>query len=374
VVVTPNLVTGQVVKQAETDIVMAAIRAWRQIILDLLLAQQPAIVPGGFALAAATGTPIVVTYSAGVAVLSGYDLAVPAGSFTLAAANATFHRYDLLTVAYSQTTGADSAGQATTIDTATPTPITGTPSATPSLPSLPVGSVQLGWVDVPPAVTSATQCVIHPVQGPLVPNNLQDLTNHLAAMFNQANVLHGFLITAPGGNQPTSIAQTNAAGKVGYALQADGLGSANYPPGAPGAASGDAALIGDAADGSTARAQTIKGSDGNWYGAGQPGSQTASAVIVANASGQAPDSAKIGGHRQVWGRSTSFIVPANSTTGWTATLDDPTFTPTRAVPGLEAASACEVSITGYATGSVTGTVSNPGGASFSAVVNVVTYA
>lgn len=195
---TPNLVTGQVVKQPETDLIIAAIRAWSTLVKDLLLAQLNAVVPGGFALSAATGTPIKVNYAQGVVILSGYDIAVPAGSLTLAAADPTYHRYDLLTIAYSQTSPADSAGQPTTLDTATPTVVEGAASATPVLPNLPAGSVSIGWVDVPPGVTTASQCTITPLLGPLAPNNLQDLTRHLAATFSVTSALHGYLVSAPG--------------------------------------------------------------------------------------------------------------------------------------------------------------------------------
>ena len=219
---TPNLVNGQIVKQAETDIIIAAIRSLHQLVLDLLTAQQPCVIPGGFALSAATGTPIIVNYAQGVVILSGYDIAVPAGALTVSAADATFHRYDLLSIAYSQTTPTDSAGQPTTLDTATPTVVKGTAGASPVLPALPAGSVQIGWIDVPPGVTSATQCVLHPTQGPLIPNNLQDLTTHIAASMASA-VVHGFQATTAGGVEGTRLAQTDGNGNVGSAKTVQGI-------------------------------------------------------------------------------------------------------------------------------------------------------
>lgn len=195
---TPNLVTGDKVAQADMSLFASSIRSIAQAFLDLLLAQQNCVIPGGFALSAVTGTPIKIAVAAGVAFLNGYDIAVSAGDITLSPADGTYGRYDLLTVAYSQVAGIDSAGNPVLTDVGTLGAVTGTPAGSPVVPSCPVGSVWLGWVLVPAGATSATACTITTSPGPLVPKNLQDLTNHIAAVFNQSAYLHGFEVTLPG--------------------------------------------------------------------------------------------------------------------------------------------------------------------------------
>lgn len=208
---TPVMTDGQVVKAAQMALIVAAIRAWQKLVLDLLLAQLNTVVPGGFALSANPGTPIQVNDAGGALVLSGYDIALSPGSFTFGAADATNHRYDLMTVAYSQASGTDSSGAPTLVDTGTRTVVAGVASGSPTVPATPAGSVTVGWLDIPPGATSATTCTIHPVQGPLVPNNLQDLTNHIAAAITSGTAVHGIKQGAGNGFDADTVDGSHAS-------------------------------------------------------------------------------------------------------------------------------------------------------------------
>lgn len=235
---TPTGSTGQHVQMVDWNM-------WAGALADLAswwadaFGQQNVVVPGGGTLSAQAGTPIVVNYAPFTAYVNGparmARFTPGSGSVTLAAADTTYARYDLIVATASQTTPNDSAGNATALDVLTVTKVTGTPANPPLLPALPAYSVQLGTVLVPANATSASTCTITQATGPLSPNNLQDLTNHIAASLANA-VVHGFRATAPGGPGANMLAQTDANGAVGRANTVwDGVaGLSAYGPGVGG--------------------------------------------------------------------------------------------------------------------------------------------
>lgn len=216
---TPAWNNGLVVKPAEMNLLNALAVALASWWADAF-GQQNVVVPGGGTLTKGSGPPIVINYAAFTAYVNGparlSQYKPGAGTVTLAAADTTYARYDLIVGTASQTTPVDSAGNPTVLDVLTVTKVTGVPDATPAIPNLPAYSVQLGYVLVPANATSAATCTITQALGPLSPDNFQDATIHRAASMASA-VVHGFRATTPGGAGANQLAQTDANGASGRA-------------------------------------------------------------------------------------------------------------------------------------------------------------
>lgn len=214
---TPVTSHGEVIDKPEFDFITSLAQELASWFVDFY-AGQNVVQPGGGALGAQAGTPIVVTYAGFTALVNGparmARYVVPSGTVTLAAADATNPRYDLIVGTASQTTGTDTGGQPTNKDVLTVTKVTGTPATPPTIPSLPVNSVQLGYVLVPANATSAQTCTITSSLAPLAPKNLQDLTNHIAASV-LTTAVHGVQATLPAGTGTNQLAQTGPRGGVG---------------------------------------------------------------------------------------------------------------------------------------------------------------
>ena len=214
---TPVTSHGEVIDKPEFDFITSLAQELAAWFTDFY-AGQNVVQPGGGALGAQAGTPIVVTYAGFTALVNGparmARYVVSSGTVTLAAADATNPRYDLIVGTASQTTGTDTGGQPTNKDVLTVTKVTGTPATPPTIPSLPVNSVQLGYVLVPANATSAQTCTITSSLAPLAPKNLQDLTNHIAASI-LTTAVHGIQATLPAGTGTNQIAQTGPRGGVG---------------------------------------------------------------------------------------------------------------------------------------------------------------
>jgi hypothetical protein len=176
--------------------------------------------------------------------------------------------------------------------------------------------VQIGWIDVPPGVTSATQCTLHPAPGPLVPNNLQDLTTHIAASMASA-VVHGFQATSAGGVEGTRLAQTDGNGNVGSAKTVQGIS-----PTAPGGIVANSLPQTDSS-GRVGDSERLGGVAASGY-------QAAGNYATLDVNSRVTDSEAVRGLRFTRG-SLAVSVPANGSTGTvTCTLTDASFTPVEA--------------------------------------------
>ena len=282
---TPVTRHGEVVDKPEFDFITSLAQELAAWFVDFY-AGQNVVQPGGGALGAQAGTPIVVTYAGFTALVNGparmARYVVSSGTVTLAAADATNPRYDLIVGTASQTTGTDTGGQPTNKDVLTVTKVTGTPASTPAIPSLPVNSVQLGYVLVPANATSAQTCTITPSLAPLAPKNLQDLTNHIAASV-LTTAVHGAQATLPGGSGANQLAQTDASGNVGAANYL-ATGTTRYPPTLPGGSSSNSAAITDA-NGNVGSAGYIATGTSR-YPPTTPGGVSSNSAAITDASGR----------------------------------------------------------------------------------------
>lgn len=424
---TPVTSHGEVIDKPEFDFITTLAQELGSWFVDLY-AGQNVVQPGGGVLGAQAGTPIVVTYTGFTALVNGPGrmsrYVVSSGTVTLAAADGTNPRYDLIVGTASQTTGTDSGGQPTTKDVLTVTKVTGTPAGTPTIPSLPVNSVQLGYVLVPANATSAQTCTITQSVGPLTPKNLQDLTNHIPASMATA-VVHGFQATLPGGTGANQLAQTGARGGVG-ALEGNwwvpGIGQTPttdgyISPRNSGSAATDGAYLEyfpPTTGSNTAAKLTISAAltaalallkliastveitgglqvDGPLNALGSISAvsinattitQSGAAVATLDSNSAVALAEKAFGlvaagvtHHFTAGH-TTITATNNGTTNFTVTLDDGSFTPTIAVPGLSGtgtATGLTAYVTAIAAGSVGGYVYN-GGGQVSVTVNIFAYA
>ena len=144
---TPAWNNGLIVKPAEMNLLNALAVALASWWADAF-GQQNVVEPGGGTLSAGSGPPIVIDYAAFTAYVNGpvrlSQFPASSGSVTLAAADTSHARYDLIVGTASQTTPVDSANNPTVLDVLTVTKVTGVPSAAPAIPTLPANSVKLG--------------------------------------------------------------------------------------------------------------------------------------------------------------------------------------------------------------------------------------
>lgn len=389
----PTWVSQELVGTVQLQLLSDAHRDTHNNFTDLLGNNGDAVITG-FALSSASGHPINFNTQAGTVHISGFRLPINAGNVTFNDGDTTNHRYDIVAVHYTNSTGTDSNGYPTSVDSATLVTITGTPSGTPVLPALPDATyVQVAWVDVPPGATAASQCTPHNVYGvSFYP--FFTVAGHINASLLNSNV-HGVQASGPGAAGNQNLALQDSSGfvygsyHVGSGGQADGnfkavngvaFGS-GYGGVVPDIHSDGVSLVLEANAGNiylrpqgatntnaslldssgrlgiktvspsydldvngTMHASTgILGllNDGGGTGRafGTPGSITANSWVCAAADGsvglaQAAQSL-INGHKIAVGKSGNFTVPGqNGVTSWSVTLSDSSFTPNSVVATL----------------------------------------
>lgn len=190
------------------------------------------ILVSGFALTAGSG--MTVNIASGLAYANGIRLNMTSGSVTLATGN-TQPRYDVIWVQAGKTAGINpTTSNPTQSDSGTYGVQAGTPGSSPTVPTLgDQTKVQVGTVLVPANATTASGCTLNSqatapnAQGPV--KTMIDVLTHIAAS-HATTVVHGFQATTAGGTGANELAQTDANGAVGRALNLN-LGNGNFAGG-----------------------------------------------------------------------------------------------------------------------------------------------